>query len=164
MTRPDLLDLRAALDADCRALADAIRSPAVSRDQRRQARQLLGRAFEATAPAEGSAAEIEDLLRLSHAVDRALAAARPESGPRLSLRIRPFDPVRIRPACRPAFLQRHDAVWLKFAERLSDRVDWFWIRCAERAGLETRVTVREREYERLAGPLDAEYVWGRVKS
>ena len=116
------MDARAALDADCQALAELLGRRRVPKEKRKATRLLLQKAFHASD---------DELDTVAREVERALRNYLPAFEPRLVAQpMREF--VRIGAIRRARFAAAIDRRWTQRGEKLDAIVDWFWERCQPR--------------------------------
>ena len=158
------MDLLDALDADCTALADALRKGDVPKERRRETRELLGQVFAARGDGEAppAAEALPVLLALGRQVDAMLHPLRaPRRWPPALARFEARWPVRIHSALRPEILDRITETYSRIDARLAKVVDWFWERCKPDESLAKTPTIEEKAASELGE--DLELVWGRKK-
>ena len=160
------MDFLAALDADCRALGEALRAGDVPRARRKEAREILQKVAlelgqEETAPL------ISALRDPARQADRMLWELRSPSGSTytpLAIRLEhAFWPVRLEGAIDPRLVRKIVSTYTALIDRLEAGVYWFWEQCGESpVGRAEAKTPSERALDEYGGE-EMEYVWGRKK-
>ena len=155
-------------EEDCRLLGEALRTRGVPREHRREARELLKRAFLLRGEPEMSPepAALAELSVLGADIDGLLLAIGAKKAPDpyepLAFKLARMWPVQIRFAVRQSWLDRFEVTYFRLGDRLDRVVDWFWTRCKPDDEVGRERTVAERALDEFAGE-EREFVWGRKR-
>lgn len=155
--------IRERLEADCRAVGEALKRRSIPKEQRREARSALNAGFRVLS-AEPASTD-DELMAACVELAALLGKEPPEKPvwiPATVVWAEARFPVAIRAALRVEPLGVRIGGYARTCDRLEKMVDWFWERCDPKEEKAHDKTVAEMAMEEF-GEIDMQYVWGKKR-